>query len=630
MIFFCNAQTRVIDSLNKEIKRSKEDTNKVILLNLLLSEQITIGDHQQAELTGQATKTLSEKLSYKKGMGDWWNHMGNFYYDEGDYGRALEYFLNSIKIREERADRKGVAAAMSNMGNIYERTGNYTKCLDLYFKSLKVFEEIKDERGQAALLNNIGNTYDYMHDFDKALNYYFKALKLSETVKNKMTASTLMVNIGNNYFNQGQFQKGLEYHLNSLKIKEEIKDAKGIATLLTNIGMDYEQFGDNKKAMEYFKKALELGIKIEDKQGIAYLYQIIGNNLTMQKKYDEALDNALKSFALSKEINSLIDISQSEELLGRVYEHKGDGLNALKHYRAHRIARDSLLNEENTKKTVRLEMNFEFDKKEAAAKLEQQRLADRNEIQSLQLSRKNYFMAGLISLLCLTVFIGWLVFRQNKLKAEQTAIQLEQKLLRSQMNPHFIFNSLTTIESFIYENQPKEAGRYLSDFARLMRLILENSTVEYISLDKEVKTLEYYLMLQKLRLEDGLEYTIHIDETLDPEQVSIPPMLTQPFIENAIEHGFRGSKQTGKVLVSFKQLNNQLIVEVKDNGVGFNSAKETRDKNKMHRSMAMQITKERLAVLNRSKKQKLTFSVSDISDETKQTTGTVVIFSIPL
>lgn len=198
------------------------------------------------------------------------------------------------------------------------------------------------------------------------------------------------------------------------------------------------------------------------------------------------------------------------------------------------------------------------------------------------------------------------------------------------MNPHFIFNSLTTIESFVYENQPKEAGKYLSDFARLMRLILENSAEEYIPLSKEIKTLEYYLLLQRLRLENNLTYRIVTDGIENINNVHIPPMLTQPFIENAIEHGFRNSTKTGNIDIEFTNLNDSVLqIKVTDNGIGIDSGKKSESKAK-HKSMAIDITKERLQVLNKSKKQKVTFEISDISVQGSSDSGTMVLFTIPL
>ena len=209
-------------------------------------------------------------------------------------------------------------------------------------------------------------------------------------------------------------------------------------------------------------------------------------------------------------------------------------------------------------------------------------------------------------------------------------MQLEQKLLRTQMNPHFIFNSLASIESFIYENEPKEAGMYLSKFARLIRLILENSASEYITLEKEIETLNFYLSLEKLRLNDNLYYSIEIDSSVSLDQIYLPPMLTQPFIENAIEHGFRGMKEAGKLNVSFKVSEGILEVQITDNGMGIAQSQQQKDLNKTHKSMAIQITQERLKFLNKNKKRKLNFAVTELLNDKNENKGTKVLFEVPL
>jgi LytS/YehU family sensor histidine kinase len=304
------------------------------------------------------------------------------------------------------------------------------------------------------------------------------------------------------------------------------------------------------------------------------------------------------------------------------------------------VLRDSVLNTDTRQEITRREMQFEFEKKVALAKLEREK---EQVLSAAALNRqrvvKNIALAGAIFLLAagLTIFVFYkrrrdAEERRNTAEFNAQVSDTEMKALRSQMNPHFIFNSLTTIESFVYENQPKEAGKYLSDFARLMRLILENSSEEYIPLNKEIQTLEYYLALQKLRMDNNLTYSIVTDGIEDIHNIDIPPMLTQPFIENAIEHGFRNSTKSGNILIEFSNIDDkQLQIKVTDNGKGIDNEQPADSTNKeAHKSMAINITKERLLVLNKSKKQKVTFVIANVSALGRQATGTEVLFTIPL
>ena len=197
------------------------------------------------------------------------------------------------------------------------------------------------------------------------------------------------------------------------------------------------------------------------------------------------------------------------------------------------------------------------------------------------------------------------------------------------MNPHFIFNSLIAIESYIYDNDPATAGAYLSKFAQLMRQTLENSAEEYITLEKEILALQNYLTLQQLRFENTFNFTIHVDDAIDTSQIHIPPMLTQPFIENAIEHGFKKNQGTGQIQINFKLKDNCLLGEVIDNGIGIYQNQKPQEIKPIHKSMALSITTERLQLLNKGASKKISLNIQELNKE-GTVTGTGVYFSIPL
>jgi len=207
---------------------------------------------------------------------------------------------------------------------------------------------------------------------------------------------------------------------------------------------------------------------------------------------------------------------------------------------------------------------------------------------------------------------------------------LQQKLLRSQMNPHFIFNSLTSIQSFITDRNPRNASRYLSMFAKLIRNILDSSTEEFVRLSDEITTIENYLELQKLRYADKFDYTIDVDEHIDDEAIILPPMLAQPFIENTIEHGFKYKDNKGKLKIRISSMNGFISFEVEDDGIGRERAKEVLYKqNKDHKSLATTITYERIRVLNKKLKRKIQLHIIDLKNEENEPSGTKVQIEIP-
>jgi LytS/YehU family sensor histidine kinase len=237
----------------------------------------------------------------------------------------------------------------------------------------------------------------------------------------------------------------------------------------------------------------------------------------------------------------------------------------------------------------------------------------------------------IIVFILILIIAGGLILKnywnRNKLLQLQKETEMSQTLLRSQMNPHFIFNAMTVIQSYIYDNDPTKSSKFLVNFSRLMRLILENSSKEFISLETEVEILQKYLTTQKLRFEDRFEFDISVDSDLSIGETMIPPMITQPFIENSIEHGQLHTIEGGFIRIIFSIADNMLHIEISDNGIGRKKASQNK-KSKEHHSMAMQITEERISILNRKY---LTNGKLEISDFDKDNeTGTTINIEIPL
>ncbi|PLX00420.1 MAG: hypothetical protein C0594_15740 [Marinilabiliales bacterium] len=301
----------------------------------------------------------------------------------------------------------------------------------------------------------------------------------------------------------------------------------------------------------------------------------------------------------------------------------GDYETALKYYKKYKAIEDSIFSENKHKTVAELEIRFETQKKQQELELLQQ--TNRN--QELEIRKNHYLVIGLIVVLLSIIIISLLILRQNKMKDAQKNLMLEQKLLRLQMNPHFIFNTLTAIQNFIYKSQQKEAANFLSRFAKLVRLILENSREEYISLEKELTTLEYYLQLQELRFKGKTSYDLYVDDKLEVDFLAIPPMLAQPFIENAIEHGILPKKDKGHISVRFLKKEEFILFEVEDNGIGrVESAKIKKEES--HKSLATALTNERLVILNKRLRNKIMLNIEDLY-EGSEASGTKVSFSIP-
>ncbi len=218
----------------------------------------------------------------------------------------------------------------------------------------------------------------------------------------------------------------------------------------------------------------------------------------------------------------------------------------------------------------------------------------------------------------------FLKMKQKELISDLEKKAIKQKLLLSQMNPHFIFNSIDNIKSLIYNKKDEQAVNYLTRFSKLMRQILENSNEGYISLQEEIAMLENYLVIQQLLYSNRFAFTIDVLPSIDVESVYVPPMLTQPFIENAIKHGLKNKKENGQVRIRFYKSESQLFFEVTDNGSGFD---QTEKESNHHKSLAVAMTKERL--INYTKKEDFELHIENIIDEEQRILGAKINFEIP-
>jgi len=219
---------------------------------------------------------------------------------------------------------------------------------------------------------------------------------------------------------------------------------------------------------------------------------------------------------------------------------------------------------------------------------------------------------------------------KKMLSIEKQLFELEQKALRLQMNPHFIFNSLNAIQNFVLSNDTDKAVNYLAKFSHLMRMILANSTASHIPLKDEMKALTYYMDLEKLRFDDKFNYEIHLDPGIDEEFIEIPPMLFQPYVENAIIHGLVNSPKQGLIEIWLKVLEKgTLRCIIQDNGIGREKATEIRAKSGIKRQpKGMIITQERLQILNKQSSKNSLFRVIDLKDDNGEAAGTRIELDI--
>ena len=453
-----SAQNHNIDSL-KNLSRSLSlkpatYTNDTILTktyNSLCREFIFIGAYDKADsIAKEALAFEDHKLSlYKTSQSAFFkrykaisnNCLGIVQSCQGNQTTALDYFNLSLKINQEVGDKKGISSSLGSIGNAFKDQGNYSRALENYFGALKLTEELKLDNLSAIHLANIGNAYQALYEYQKSLDYYFKALHLAEKMDDKRGIAIDLGNIGMVYMHLKEYNKALEYYFKSLEMAESMDLKLHIVNILGNIGNMYEKKKEYPKALEFLQKALVKAQEISDKGGMARLKGSIGSIYVEQKKFKDAELFLKDALALAIEVGDLNTIKDQHQSLSKLYNLKNDWELAFKEYQLFISTRDSLFSQENTKNSLRSELNFEYEKKATADSVKhisERKIKDTEiSLQQVQLKQektKGYALYGGLALVL--VFSVFMVNRFRVTNKQKEIIELKE--IETQKQKHII------------------------------------------------------------------------------------------------------------------------------------------------------------------------------------------------
>ncbi len=609
LLLFIVSSSQNIDSL-KTISLKLHDNEKGYIL-------MQIGKiYQQKNELDSAILYLNNSIKILKSpenLSEAIHTLGMAYFFKNDFTNTLENFKLSLKYAKQTKNDSVIARRYSDLGVAYDYLGAFDKSVEYYYKALGVFEKKNDKQAMSKAYNNLGIITQNRGNAKQSLKLYEKSLKLKkETNTNKIEIASSYLNLGSAYEQLKEYDKSLKFYNKSLEVFENSNRLNYYSLALSNIAGVYF-FKENMDSANFFnEKSFRINDSLKNNFGLVKYYRLKGNILIKQNKVENGilylnkaliLADTLNVISNKKDIlNDLVTVLKKEQNFDKAFFFQ-EKLMAIK---------DTLSNEKSNNKIETLKIVYETDKKEKEILLLQtkaKRKAQRNRIVTSILA----FILLLIGIITL------LIFRQKLTKSKHEAEIFNQKLLRLQMNPHFIFNTLASIQSYMLEKNTKQAAMYLSAFSKLTRSILNNSREEFITLQEDIETIDNYLKIQQMRFENSFEYDINIDDKIDSDNVQVAPMLIQPFVENAVVHGFKNVNYKGIIEVEYKKLHKNIEVIIEDNGRGFEN-----QENKLHKSHALNITKERLRIINKFKKQKISFQIIN-----KQDKGVKVVFLIP-
>lgn len=609
------------DSLESCLKH-QTGTLKISTL-ITLSDHVVYSSPAEAIVYADEAITLAEKydatdLRYKalKARGYANGYTGKIAASMDDMQEGLDYYL-SIK------DSIKIAEALSDLGYLNQSQGGYDKAFEYYQQSLTIRKRIADDKGIAYSYNNIGALYWRIGKLDEALDAYLPAINYFETNGMEEEAAITTDNIGEIFCEKGNYDTAIQYFNRAYKLNQKLGHSIFKAKNLISIGKVYLRKKDFTKSTRYFNKASEIQQKAGDKDGYSLSQYYMGEAYLQQKDLQNALKHFNYSISASQAIQGNDLLIKSLNQVSIIHYQLGNFQEAYNKLNRAKKLNDSIFTLKQTQMTEELKTRYETEKHISENVL----LKQSNSKNEIIIRQHKLLLFLLIGMGILSILVFWLILQKRKTTDQLHSLELEQKLLRSQMNPHFIFNLLTVIQNNIMKNSARESVNLISSLATLMRLTLEYSSNEFISFEKELQTLKLYLTLQQQRYGEQFDYVLATDPDLPVENLSIPPMLAQPFVENAIEHGFAGIHYKGKIWIRYNLVGNELHCEVEDNGIGYKQGLLNKKDNIEHHSFGIGITMQRINILKKKYKLDARVEITDLSIDSKS--GTLVKIMMP-
>ncbi len=618
----CRAQQHDIDSLKAIL--STHTTADSIQLEAL--NKIAFLYYQLNPDSGLAYANrqigLSEQLQHRRYLGKAYFNQGINYWAKGQYNKTLESYKTSRAILEKYGTPKNVANLNNSMAVTYQTLADYPSALKLYLDNLKLFEQSKDSFMIALTCSNIGIVYKYLKQYDKSISFYQRAVDLNSHGGNTKELADNYGNMGNVYEARKMADSAVANYQRQYSLSKQVDYIKGMAAGNAGMGTSYISSGKYAAAIQPLQDALSVYEKLGDQNNQATVLKSMGDAALAGGDQTKAAAYYHQSFDIFKAIENIYGQAENLQQLALIYQQQADYKKAYEAQQQFAALKDSIFNDEKKEAVTQMEMRYLFEKKEDSLQdaHEKRELLAKAEV-NRQSTIKNAIGWGSVALFAAAV-AGFVLYkkrndarqRQQEAEFKTEVINTEMKALRAQMNPHFIFNSLNSIGDYITKNNVPEADRYLGKFARLMRMILENSEQKQVPLSEDLKALELYMQLERLRMNNQFDYTIQVDDAINAEETMVPPLLLQPFVENSIWHGLAHKQGNGKLLIHIQSQHEDMIkCSVEDDGIGRaqSALVKTAGPNEST-SLGMKITQARIDILNRIENSKAAVNIIDL------------------
>jgi len=612
--------------------------------NICWEYAITRTKLDTARMYADTIRLLSTQKNNLEGVA-----FSHFYYGligrfESNYIEALGHFEKYLEYFEERNDSLKMESGLFQMGVIHYNLGNYAQSLKNYYTILSIYENYGMRKSMGTTLHSVAHIQRTMKRYDEAIGSYEKSIEISKEFNNQQGLVMSLMSLGNTYLelDKNYLAEAKFLEANDLYGGAEISYLK--AALLESLGNAYHGMGKFEKAQSYFLEAYQFWKSRSSKKDLAKVLNSLGENSTSLKNYKNAKQYLKESIKLNTEIGSNPTLLRNYVAMKELTVASNDLKGIIKYQDLYVTLKDSMFTKEKNKQLLELETKYKVEQQEQNIAL----LQKENQLQEANAKRASTLRKTLIASLIGTLVIFVLIIQsmRQRFKNQKTLSEkneeikqakygeelqsLEMKALRAQMNPHFLFNSLNSINTLILCDENDNASKYLTKFSKLVRQMLENSEQNLVSLKDELEMLHAYVQVENLRFNNKISYKIEVDESIDQSATMLPSMILQPFVENAIWHGLLKSTKSGNLTVSIREDEEYLYCSIKDNGIGREKSKALQGSSGMQKkSMGIKITSERLRLLTKQKINQV-IHIEDLKDERNNPIGTEVTIQFPV
>ncbi len=608
-------------------KYTPADTARVTTLINSAKDSIALGTERRNAMAEEAM-TISRSLNYQRGIALAFRVQGMLSHNAGDMKDAFALYKQGLDVSRRYGLKDIEGSILSGYGLLYTDVSMFDSGFISLSRALKLFEEIRDTIAIGKIYNGMAHVYLEMGNYEKSQHYLEKTLHMYRSSEQPHLVADVYINMGIIAYVQKDIDRALSYDFKAMQLYEESRDTADICVLYQNIGVNYYSLHKTDSALYWYMRALEKALEANNRNVAAAVQLDIGDLWYGRGDKQKAGAYYEKAMVIARAAGNLQVVYLSRKYISELYAENGRMSDAYRLLQEAMTVKDSLINAEKVKALNVLTSKFEVKQVQDRNTL----LQNENDIQKLRLRQKDTLVYSGFGAALLVLIIGVLIIQHNRLRARQEKMELEQKQLLAQINPHFIFNCLNSIQQFVVQKDTMNANRYLADFALLMRQTLENSKDGIISLRREVDYLNNYLLFEHMRFEDKFEYNITCAPGLDMDGIQIPGMIIQPFAENAIRHGLCNLEdRKGMLHISFYEQGNFLYCDVDDNGIGRKEAERIKESSYIkYQSHGMDITRRRLAIVSKMQGGDYDITITDKVDASGEPAGTKVVIKFAL